>query len=60
MGSLLEVITLLTGRMDDVTSQPDERLVALLKFGGRIARLLEATDRFQDSVTSRKHRPKEA
>ena len=53
MGSLLEVITLLTGWMDDVKSLPDERLIALLKLGGRVARVLEATDRFQSIVTRR-------
>jgi DNA-binding transcriptional regulator GbsR (MarR family) len=57
MGSLLEVITLLTGWMDDVKSLPDERLIGLLKMGGRVARVLEATDRFQRIVT---RRPKEA
>jgi len=32
---LLEVITLLTGWMDDVRYTLDERLIALLKLGGR-------------------------
>ena len=62
MGSLLDVISLLTGWMDDVKSLPDERLIALLKLGGRVARVLEATDRFQDIVTGKGRRralPKE-
>jgi len=53
MESLHEVISLLTGWMDDVQKLPDERLVALLKLGGRVARVLEATDRFQEIVTGR-------
>ncbi len=53
MESLHEVISLLTGWMDDVQKLPDERLVALLKLGGRVARVLEATERFQDIVTGR-------
>lgn len=60
MASLMEVISLLTGWMDDVKSLPDERLIALLKLGGRVARVLEATDRFQDIVTRRKRPRKEA
>jgi hypothetical protein len=60
MASLMEVISLLTGWMDDVKSLPDERLIALLKLGGRVARVLEATDRFQDIVTRRKRPTKEA
>lgn len=51
MESLHEVISLLTGWMDDVQKLPDERLVALLKLGGRVARVLEATDRFHEIVT---------
>ncbi|HEV7457889.1 MAG TPA: GbsR/MarR family transcriptional regulator [Roseococcus sp.] len=53
MESLHEVISLLTGWMDDVQKLPDERLVALLKLGGRVARVLEATDRFHEIVTGR-------
>ena len=60
MASLMEVISLLTGWMDEVKSLPDERLIALLKLGGRVARVLEATDRFQDIVTRRKRPTKEA
>lgn len=56
MASLHEVISLLTGWMDDVKSLPDERLIALLKLGGRVARVLEATDRFQDIVTGKSRR----
>ncbi|UPY39406.1 GbsR/MarR family transcriptional regulator [Sediminicoccus sp. KRV36] len=56
MASLMEVISLLTGWMDDVKSLPDERLIALLKLGGRVARVLEATDRFQDIVTGKSRR----
>jgi DNA-binding transcriptional regulator GbsR (MarR family) len=60
MESLHEVISLLTGWMDDVQKLPDERLVALLKLGGRVARVLEATDRFQEIVTRKTRRtPKE-
>lgn len=59
MASLMEVISLLTGWMDDVKSLPDERLIALLKLGGRVARVLEATDRFQHIVTRRKRPAKE-
>ena len=57
MGSLHEVISLLTGWMDDVQKLPDERLIGLLKLGGRVARVLEATDRFQDIVTGKRRRP---
>lgn len=56
MESLHDVISLLTGWMDDVQKLPDERLVALLKLGGRVARVLEATDRFQEIVTRRPRR----
>ena len=56
MGSLHEVISLLTGWMDDVQKLPDERLIALLKLGGRVARVLEATERFQDIVTLKSRR----
>lgn len=57
MQSLHEVISLLTGWMDDVQKLPDERLVALLKLGGRVARVLEATDRFQEIVTRKPRSP---
>ncbi|MBB3898305.1 GbsR/MarR family transcriptional regulator [Roseococcus suduntuyensis] len=56
MESLHEVISLLTGWMDDVQKLPDERLVALLKLGGRVARVLEATDRFHEIVTRKPRR----
>ena len=60
MESLHEVISLLTGWMDDVQQLPDERLVALLKLGGRVARVLEATERFQEIVTRKPRRGKGA
>jgi DNA-binding transcriptional regulator GbsR (MarR family) len=60
MENLMEVISLLTGWMDDVKSLPDERLIALLKLGGRVARVLEATERFQDIVTRRNRPSKKA
>ncbi|MFN3449896.1 MAG: GbsR/MarR family transcriptional regulator [Roseococcus sp.] len=56
MQSLYEVISLLTGWMDDVQKLPDERLIALLKLGGRVARVLEATERFQEIVTRKPRR----
>jgi hypothetical protein len=47
---------LLTGRAHDVQGLPDERLIALLKMGGRVAKVLEATDRFQQIVTGKGRR----
>jgi DNA-binding transcriptional regulator GbsR (MarR family) len=56
MQQLHEVISLLTGWMDEVQRLPDERLIALLKLGGRVARVLEATERFQEIVTRKPRR----
>lgn len=60
MHSLHDVISLLTGWANDVQGLPDERLIALLKMGGRVAKVLEATDRFQQIVTGKGRRKKTA
>lgn len=43
--ALTEVIELLTGWADEVQRLPDERIVALLRLGAGVVKLLDATDR---------------
>lgn len=60
MRSLHDVISLLTSWAKDVQDLSDERLIALLKLGGRVAKVLEATDRFQQIVAGKSRRKKPA
>ncbi len=48
--ALHEAIALLTRWADEVARLPDERLIALLRLGSRVARVLDAKDRLRSKL----------
>jgi DNA-binding transcriptional regulator GbsR (MarR family) len=51
--ALEETIALLTGWADEVQRLPDERIIALLRLGAGVAKLLDAGDRLKLVLTGR-------
>ncbi len=59
MAEMLKLIELLTGWHDDVAKLPTDRLVALLKLGARVGKVLEFTGRVTTLTSKTRRTPKE-